>query len=478
MPSMDDDKLSSSLQESLLTLLAFNEPLGRIAANMVTSDLFEPPYRDIAEKVLMYRNRFGEAPGVSHLDDLFDFILEGKDDSKRAIYQELLSGMLAQSESLNAVYVSQRISEFIRRQTLKGGVLKAADRYQQGGDTVADDVERILGDALKQRVLSQDPGTFMNDASRVLAFMDNPPESWRLGIKELDRFNLGPTRKEQLLFVAPRKKGKTWFLTHVAKHARVQRAKVMHFTLEMSEARCSQRYLQSFFAIAKRRENFPLTELEIDQLGNLTGLATNMINPRMSYDDPEIRRKVERRMGEAGTLLAGLCVKEFPSGAMTIARMNAHLDYMDSVHHFQPDIIIVDYPDLMEVDAKNLRVSLGQIYVNLRGVAGERNAAMVVPTQSNRESSTAKVVNESHVSEDISKIATADLVLTYSQTDAEKALGLARLFVSNARNDRDRFIVLVTQAYDTGQFALNSAPINSQYNTMLKRAAGIEEDDE
>jgi len=42
------------------------------------------------------------------------------------------------------------------------------------------------------------------------------------------------------------------------------------------------------------------------------------------------------------------------------------------------------------------------------------------------------------VSEDISKIATADLVLSYQQSDEERALNVARLYVSNARSEADR----------------------------------------
>jgi len=55
------------------------------------------------------------------------------------------------------------------------------------------------------------------------------------------------------------------------------------------------------------------------------------------------------------------------------------------------------------------------------------------------------------------------VVLTYSQTPAEKSLNLARLFVEKARNEESKMQVLITQAYGVGQFCLDSAPIHSDY---------------
>ena len=49
-----------------------------------------------------------------------------------------------------------------------------------------------------------------------------------------------------------------------------------------------------------------------------------------------------------------------------------------------------------------------------------------------------------HAAEDYSKIATADTVLTYSQTAQEKRLGLARVFVDKARTEEDKIEIVVS----------------------------------
>ena len=79
------------------------------------------------------------------------------------------------------------------------------------------------------------------------------------------------------------------------------------------------------------------------------------------------------------------------------------------------------------------------------------------------------------VAEDWSKIATADNVLTYSQTKYERPLGLARLFVSNGRNDEDKFEILILQSYAIGQFCLDSTYMYNQYWAKINKLADEEE---
>jgi replicative DNA helicase len=147
--------------------------------------------------------------------------------------------------------------------------------------------------------------------------------------------------------------------------------------------------------------------------------------------------------------------------------LRAYLDGLERFHKIIPDVIILDYPDLMDIDGNQLRVDTGKIYKDLRGIAVSKNLAMVVASQGNRTSASAKMVTDSMVAEDYSKIATADNVLTYSQTPQEHKLGLARLFVSNGRNDEDKFVVLISQSYTTGQFCLDSALMSSAYEAKL-----------
>jgi replicative DNA helicase len=141
-------------------------------------------------------------------------------------------------------------------------------------------------------------------------------------------------------------------------------------------------------------------------------------------------------------------------------------------------VLIVDYGDLMQISREHLRVDTGRAFVELRGIAMQRNMALVTATQGNRQSANARVVNHTHVAEDWSKIATADTVCTYSQTAEEKKIGLARILVSAARDARDQYLTLISQSYDTGQFCLDSIYMSAYVQTEVDRLTGVENDDE
>jgi hypothetical protein len=140
--------------------------------------------------------------------------------------------------------------------------------------------------------------------------------------------------------------------------------------------------------------------------------------------------------------------------------------------------VIIDYPGIMKTDAKNHRISLGRLVEELRGLSQRRNFALAAAHQTNRISVNAELVKSTHVSEDWSAIGTADFVITFSQTSAEKQRGLARLFVDKARSESDKFGILVSQNYTTGQFCLESIRLSDSYARLMEAmGTGSDPDD-
>jgi hypothetical protein len=476
------ETLTQSLQESVLTLLATNDVEGRIAAGLIDHRSFDDSYRELAQRIFSFRKKHGKAPGTAHLDDLVDDIIGNKKHKQQRQYLRILDGILSNADSLNAPYVLSRIHGFAKRQRFKYALLKAGDYYQTGKDDVEDVVEDIFKKAIKPDTDSTlELGTFLSDKKKALNFLHSAKADYLLGIPALDRVNLGPTAGELLMLMAAKGKGKSWWAIDVGKRCLMQNAKVLHVTLEMSEDRVIQRYFQSFFAIAKRREKFFVTDFEFDDLGRVAELKRHKRKPRMALDSSKIERYLHRKMRKWGTRLGRLVVKGFPSGSLTIPKLEAYLELLE-IEGFIPNVMIVDYPDLMALDKKgDLRVSIGLNTKELRGLCQKRYLAGVAPTQGNRKSWDASTAKGSMVSEDASKFYTADKVLIYNQTPLEKALGLARLDVEKNRDDEDGFTVAITQAYKTGQFCLNSTRMfNQQHYWDMLGAEGddMQENDE
>jgi len=318
----------------------------------------------------------------------------------------------------------------------------------------------------------------LTDVARSLRFLDTALNSgFRTGIPELDRRGLGPARKEISLFIAPPGRGKSQWLVHLGKHGLLDRRTVAHVTLEMSEDRVCQRYVQSLFAVSKREEQLYRTVLERDELGRVCGIEMKPMGKRPSFEDDNIRgklvRMIQRRLGHRPRLY----IKEFPSGHATVRDIGGYLEMLGS-EGVNVDLLLVDYADLFRLDARHKREELGQIYVDLRGLAVERNIAVATASQSNRDSMKKKQVTEDDVAEDISKIATVDTAFTYSRTAEEKRRNLARLLVAKARNDEDKMTILLSQNYALAQFCIESAMMSKHYEEVLSESDSLDESDE
>jgi hypothetical protein len=239
--------------------------------------------------------------------------------------------------------------------------------------------------------------------------------------------------------------------------AMLHRLKVCHITLEMSEERSAQRYMQALFSMAKRKEIQKVTKFTRDSLGRLDGFAETEMRPKITMDDPKIMDKLARRIKKFGPrMLGNIVVKQFPTGTLTVRQLEAYLDGLESNERFIPDLLIIDYPDLMDVDKNNYRLSIDEIYKQLRGIFVSRNIAGAIVSQGNRSSEKAKHVGADNVAEAWSKIAHADCVITYNQTVAEKKMGLARLYVAGGRNDEDKITLVISQNYAVGLFSVDS----------------------
>jgi hypothetical protein len=474
-----DERLSGPLQESLLTLLLFNQEHGALAAALVSPDHFDNYYRDIASRALEYRRKYRKPPGEAHVDDLFDHVISDPKNKLARTYRQILSGVLDQSRGLNAEYVATRVSEFIRKQTLKAAVVNAGQRYASGGEGLVEDVENILYDALKFRTEGFEAGTRLGDKANLRVFNRLGEADFPTGIRELDRTQFGLTRKAAMVYIGLKGSGKTWYLIHLAKQAVLQGAKVLHITLEMPVEQLVGRYYQSMFGIAKRDEEYEDTTFEMDELGRLAGFRQKTRHPKLHLDDSTIGAYLAKKQSQWGTRFNRLLLKAFPSGRLTIAKLLAYLDGLELSEQFVPDVLLLDYPDLMAIERNDPRMSMSRNMVDLRGILMDRNMAGCFPKQSNRGGAEAKRgVSDFNVAEDWSSLHTADMNLIYNQSAGERRLNLARLYVDKNRSDRDHFTVLISQNYAMGQFVRSSVylPDQRRYWDLLKAEEGEKED--
>lgn len=469
------ERLNNTLQENLITLLAYDDDKGKIVANVVKAELFEGDYRIIAERCIEHWGKYNEAP-KAHTPDLVADITDDPNNRRASTYRRILSSMIALSESINTRYVLDQLTTFTRMQKFKAAILQSAERLNASQETAIGEVEQIWNDLLKVRETNFDPGIRLTEVDRLIDYSREQHDEFKIGIKELDRRRLAPYRDAVALLIGATGRGKTWGLIHAAKQALLLRKKVVHITLEMPAEQVGLRYYQAFFG-APKRPNFRTEEagdhkldvpvLKLNAHGKLTGFTREPVEVEFTLADPMVRDELAGRLEWLGGRVNNLIIKHFPR--MTIADLEAYLDNLEIVEGVIPDMVVLDYFGLVDTAHKgdDHWVGLGQAFIAFRSLMIERHIAGVTAQQTSKEGSQAKSVKLGHVAGAWSLTNTADLVYTFTATDHEKRHGLGRMYVGKARDETDQFGVILSQSYDTGQFVLQSAYLNANYFDLL-----------
>ncbi len=472
---MADDLLNRNLQESVLTLLVHDDKCGRVIANMLTYNQFDGDYADVARGAMSFWAKHKEAP-KHHMDDILSDVLTDKSHPKRPAYFSILQHMIQLYDAgLNTKFYIDHVYRFARMQQFKSALIVAANKINSKSDMALEELEDSFHDLLKTRQVTFDPGMRLTDITPVLVYFATKQEEFICGIDELDSAGVVPARDAVMLLLGATGKGKSWGLIHLAKHALLQRMKVLHVTLEMPKEEVIQRYWQSLYSMGRKEIAHKVTTIQKDTFGRIEALNVEDVDTEFAFNSPYIADELANRLQWAGSKFHdNLRVISYPSGSLRVRDLEAYLDTMQQIDGFVPDMVILDYIGLMRNEHKEHRFGLNANMVGIRGIASERHIAMVTAQQVGRQGAKSTQINLTHVAEDWSLTNTADIVLTYTSTDNEEQYGLGRLYVAKARGAPDHFGVLLSQNYAIGQFAIDSARLSDKWQDRIKELVGFE----
>lgn len=485
---MANEILTSTLQESVLSMLAHDDVNGKIIARTVEPAHFTGDYRVVAERCLEFWKANGTAPGM-HIDDELSDILDDPNNRRAQTFRRIIKAMSALAVGMNAKYVVGKVDTFIRAQQIRTAIMDSANQLNKprGEDMVAE-VEAVWNKMMRTRKEGFSAGIRLSEYENLLTHLDLADE-FTTGIVQLDNRYVVPARGTVMLFLGAAGRGKSWYLINLGRRALAQRKKVLHITLEMSAEQNMQRYYQSIFAVPKRKLfDAHGDPMDVEQaIFRLEGKANKFVGfdhmgimPAFSLDAPMIREELSARVDKYAGRYDNLIIKRWPPRQLDENILRGYLDTLEAVEGFIPDLIILDYIGLWKTGKgkDDYRISLGIGLQDFRAICIERNAAGATAHQLSRIGAEAVAAKGIHVAEDWSMIGTADIVLTYSSTDWEREYGLGRLQASKVRDEQDRFNILMTQNYATGQFCVESIYQPSDYHDLRKEAerdAGIVE---
>lgn len=401
-------QFGKSFQEKLGQALLTDPKWAEQVAEVIDVSYFEVNYlKFLADRYFSYSRKYKVFPTLQLLVTIIrDDLKTGTDIILRDQIIDYLQRMKANPDPGDLQYVKDRSLDFCRKQALKKALESAVDQMQ------ANKYESIVETIKKAVQVGTSPSVghdFFNEMDARFTKLKRDTIPTR--IPELDKkeiLNGGSGKGELLCVTAASGTGKSHFLTMLGANALREGKNVLHYTFELSETAVGIRYDS-----------------------NLCDIDSNEVMDRV--DDVKAAYENMR--------LGRLFIKEYPTNTASIYTLKSHIERLD-LKGFRPDIIIIDYADIMRSSRQfdSLRHELKLVYEELRGLAMDLQIPIWTASQSNKEGANAEVIDMTNMSEAYGKAMICDVVVSISRRPHEKAGGWGRLYIAKNRAGRDGLV--------------------------------------
>jgi len=410
MPEPQHDtfsKFGKSFQEKLVKTILFDRNFANQMEEVLDTSYLELKYLQVFVD-LMFQHK-DSYPHPTY-EAMVSVVRTQTEDYSDSIIKQVIE-FLARIKS-NAIgdedeeYVKEKSLDFCKKQKLKEAILKSVDLLQSQS---FDQIQKVINEAMNLGADNDHGHDWHKDVlDRFELKMRNPTSTaW----DEIDSITKGGLGKRELgVVVAPTGAGKSMALAHLGAMAVVKGKTVVHYTLELADTVVGQRY------------DSCITGIDLKHL--------------MSMKD-SILEVIEHIPGQ-------LIIKEYPTKSASTRTISTHLEKLKQ-KGINPDMIIVDYADLLKPTAsgfktQELRHSLGNIYEELRAIGQVWDIPVWTASQTNRSGLNAEVITMEAISEAFSKCFVADFICSISRTIEDKTENRGRMFVAKNRNGIDGIV--------------------------------------
>ena len=322
-----------------------------------------------------------------------------KNDILKTTIIESLKEVFKQQETPDSDFIKDQAIDFFKNQTLKNAILESVEILESKGDF--ENIKNIIDGAMRAGTERNLGHEYAEESAIEERYSEMAREVVATPWDVFNELTQGGLAGGELgVIVAPAGIGKTWILCALGAGAMKKGTKVVHYTLELNEAYVGLRYDSCF-----------------------TGLP----NQNLKYHMDEVKEGIGKIDGE-------LVVKYFPTKTASVNTISAHLQKMRMMGK-DFDMIVVDYADILRdtSNAREVRHALGNIYEDLRGLAGEFDIPVWTASQANRSALDEDVIEAQKVSESYQKIMTADFVVSLSRKVEDKIGNTGRFHVIKNR---------------------------------------------
>jgi len=362
-------------QVKVLTSLITDRDFLIQSIDLLEPSYFEsPPLKWLVEKTFAYFQEYKIAPTL----DVFKIQLS----NETALRVEIINSIkeiFKEVGSDDLPFIKTKLIEWAVDVKFRKSLETTVDLVSQGK---LEEAKSFITDACKFQVVATDLGhNFIEDFE--YRYTDQAePERVATGFEVLDDVTGGGLPKGCLgVAIASTGGGKSWFLAKLGANALKAGKTVIHYTLELADIYTAKRY------------DSLLSSIPFDDL---------------KYHHDQIDKVISKLTGK-------LFIKEYPPSTLSLLGLEAHIEKYIMLGH-KPDLVIIDYPELLKINYTGERDDkvLGQLYTDIRGLAGRFNFTCWVVDQTNRclkFDTKVNILNKGEV--EIENVTVGDLILTH-----------------------------------------------------------------
>ena len=424
--------------------------------SIIKPDYFNSPYgQTISKWVLEYFNEFKTSPGKQikdifyqksvtiknkdHVENVSDFLSSISDEYENSSVTGDIEFILKQSIDYLKIRSLDILSDKIKLAVNNNNPLageqflanyKRVEKVYGTGVSILYDVQEIKNAfMMEDEILFSFPGVLGEVCGKFL-------------------------RGDLIAFMAAAKKGKSWFQMYLAEVAMYYGYKVLLFDLEMSK---SQRIRRAWGGlVGEPRKSKDIEIFKFVESGNSWKIEKDTIHKKgINLNNIEKEQKKFKKMTKGGDYK----IVSIPAYSITIEDIELYLDNFYFYENYIPDIIIIDYADIVKKSNDfrgDYRNQLDDIWKRLRKIAQERNILVVTATQAGR-AAFSRDATESDTVEDIRKLAHVGKMIVINQNKDDALCNAVRVTQLIERDGKKNWNeAMILQCLDIGRPYLDS----------------------
>ena len=353
-------------------------------ADSLDSEYFESQaHKWIIEYIIKYFSQYHTYPTI---ETLAIEIKKIDNEVLRISLTDSIREAYKMSDVSDLEWVEKEFSDFCKNQQMKKAIMTSVDLLNLGD---YDGIRGLINDAMKAGEEKNIGHIYETDVESRYRKDDRNviPFPWKT-FNELTQGGYG--KGDLVLLFGNPGGGKSWGVIAMGAYAAALGFNVVHYTLELSEGYVGKRYDAVFSGI------------DVDKLDN----HRNDVNEAIA----KIKGKI--------------VIKEYAPKRASLDTIEAHLQQLEHQNEFKPDMIIIDYLDLLRTKGRKERKDeIDDVYTDAKGMAKELGIPVISPSQANRTGADKDILQAENAAGSYDKIMIGDIIISLARGRKDKVNG-------------------------------------------------------